>query len=183
MRVANEDPRLERADREIEEMTSRADRRVSKKSPKRRIEKLRKGDELPPGVIKLVKVYIAMKRKLSVGDKMAGRHGNKGVIARIVPEEDMPFLAGRHAGGDRAQPARRSLAHERRPDSGDASRVGGQRARPQLRDAGLRRRDGEGDQELARRRPACRRRGKTQLFDGMPGEAFEQDVTSATSTC
>ncbi|HVZ82966.1 MAG TPA: hypothetical protein VG893_04770, partial [Terracidiphilus sp.] len=51
-----------------------------------------KGDELPPGVIKLVKVYVAMKRKLSVGDKMAGRHGNKGVIARILPEEDMPYL-------------------------------------------------------------------------------------------
>src|SRR2546429_8924115 len=55
-------------------------------------EKLKKGDELPPGVIKLVKVYIAMKRKLSIGDKMAGRHGNKGVIARIVPQEDMPYL-------------------------------------------------------------------------------------------
>src|SRR5256884_2390799 len=55
-------------------------------------DKLTKGDELPPGVIKLVKVYIAMKRKLSVGDKMAGRHGNKGVIARILPEEDMPYL-------------------------------------------------------------------------------------------
>ena len=55
-------------------------------------DKLTKGDELPPGVIKLVKVYVAMKRKLSVGDKMAGRHGNKGVIARILPEEDMPYL-------------------------------------------------------------------------------------------
>ena len=55
-------------------------------------EKIRRGDELPPGVIKLVKVYVAMKRKLSVGDKMAGRHGNKGVIARILPEEDMPHL-------------------------------------------------------------------------------------------
>ena len=58
----------------------------------RRIQKLKKGDELPPGVIKLVKVFIAMKRKLSVGDKMAGRHGNKGVIARILPEEDMPYM-------------------------------------------------------------------------------------------
>jgi DNA-directed RNA polymerase subunit beta len=56
------------------------------------VAKLQKGDELPPGVIKLVKVYVAMKRKLSVGDKMAGRHGNKGVIARILPEEDMPYL-------------------------------------------------------------------------------------------
>ncbi len=57
-----------------------------------KIEKLTKGDELPPGVIKLVKVYLAIKRKLSVGDKMAGRHGNKGVISRILPEEDMPYL-------------------------------------------------------------------------------------------
>jgi len=53
---------------------------------------VRTGDELPPGVIKLVKVYIAIKRKLSVGDKMAGRHGNKGVLSRILPEEDMPFF-------------------------------------------------------------------------------------------
>ena len=55
--------------------------------------KVRKGDELPPGVIKMVKVYVAIKRKLAVGDKMAGRHGNKGVVSRILPEEDMPFLA------------------------------------------------------------------------------------------
>ena len=65
---------------------------VLEKITDEKIGKLRKGDELPPGVIKLVKVYIAMKRKLSVGDKMAGRHGNKGVIARILPEEDMPYL-------------------------------------------------------------------------------------------
>ncbi len=57
-----------------------------------RISRLKKGDELPPGVIKLVKTYIAMKRKLSVGDKMAGRHGNKGVVSRIMPEEDLPYL-------------------------------------------------------------------------------------------
>ena len=57
-----------------------------------KIEKLRKGDELSPGVIKMVKVYVAIKRKIQVGDKMAGRHGNKGVISRILPEEDMPFL-------------------------------------------------------------------------------------------
>ncbi|MFH0825878.1 MAG: DNA-directed RNA polymerase subunit beta, partial [Pseudomonadota bacterium] len=57
-----------------------------------RINRLKKGDELPPGVIKLVKVYIAIKRKLSVGDKMAGRHGNKGVLSRILPVEDMPYF-------------------------------------------------------------------------------------------
>jgi DNA-directed RNA polymerase subunit beta len=57
-----------------------------------KIEKLRGGDELPPGVIKMVKVFVAIKRKLQVGDKMAGRHGNKGVISRILPEEDMPYM-------------------------------------------------------------------------------------------
>ena len=55
--------------------------------------KIKKGDELPPGVISMVKIYIAIKRKLSVGDKMAGRHGNKGVVSRIMPEEDMPYLS------------------------------------------------------------------------------------------
>jgi DNA-directed RNA polymerase subunit beta len=57
-----------------------------------KIGKVTKGDELPPGVIKLVKVYVAIKRKLQVGDKMAGRHGNKGVVSRILPAEDMPYL-------------------------------------------------------------------------------------------
>jgi DNA-directed RNA polymerase subunit beta len=59
---------------------------------KRRIERLKHGDELPSGVIEMVKVYVATKRTLSIGDKIAGRHGNKGVIAKILPEEDMPFL-------------------------------------------------------------------------------------------
>ncbi|SHO44996.1 DNA-directed RNA polymerase subunit beta [Desulfopila aestuarii] len=57
------------------------------------IDRMRKGDDLPPGVVKMVKVYVATKRKLSVGDKMAGRHGNKGVVSRLLPEEDMPFFA------------------------------------------------------------------------------------------
>ena len=76
---------------EIEEMTSRQID-VLRKITNEKIAKQQKGDELSPGVIKLVKIYIAMKRKLSVGDKMAGRHGNKGVISRILPEEDMPYL-------------------------------------------------------------------------------------------
>jgi len=58
-----------------------------------RISRLQKGDDLPPGVIRMVKVYVAIKRKLAVGDKMAGRHGNKGVVSRILPEEDMPYFA------------------------------------------------------------------------------------------
>ena len=62
------------------------------KELEKEIEKVTRGDELPPGVVKLVKVYVAKKRKLSVGDKMAGRHGNKGVVAKILPEEDLPYL-------------------------------------------------------------------------------------------
>ena len=91
LRLNDKDPLLIEKIDEIEEMTSRQID-VLRKITDERIAKLKKGDELPPGVIKLVKVYIAMKRKLSVGDKMAGRHGNKGVIARIVPQEDMPYM-------------------------------------------------------------------------------------------
>jgi len=91
IKIAKKDPSLLEKIDEIEEMTSRQID-ILGKITEDNIQKLKKGDELPPGVIKLVKVYIAMKRKLSVGDKMAGRHGNKGVIARILPEEDMPYL-------------------------------------------------------------------------------------------
>jgi DNA-directed RNA polymerase subunit beta len=66
-------------------------KRIKEKFEDRR-EKLERGDELPPGVLKMVKVFVAVKRKLQPGDKMAGRHGNKGVISRILPQEDMPFL-------------------------------------------------------------------------------------------
>jgi DNA-directed RNA polymerase subunit beta len=91
LKLNEKDPLLIEKIEEIEEMTSRQID-VLRKITEERKEKLKKGDELPPGVIKLAKVYIAMKRKLSIGDKMAGRHGNKGVIARIVPDEDMPTL-------------------------------------------------------------------------------------------
>src|SRR5258705_371373 len=91
LKLADKDPLLIEKIDEIEEMTSRQID-VLRKIIEERKEKLRKRDELPPGLIKLVKCYIAIKRKLSVGDKMAGRHGNKGVIARIVPEADMPYL-------------------------------------------------------------------------------------------
>ena len=91
IRYADKDPRVNEQIDEIEEMTSRQIE-VLRKITNEKVAKLQKGDELSPGVIKMVKVYVAMKRKLSVGDKMAGRHGNKGVIARILPEEDMPYL-------------------------------------------------------------------------------------------
>ncbi|PIP44058.1 MAG: DNA-directed RNA polymerase subunit beta, partial [Deltaproteobacteria bacterium CG23_combo_of_CG06-09_8_20_14_all_60_8] len=67
--------------------------KVVKNNYEARLDRMVKGDDLPPGVIKMVKVYVATKRKLSVGDKMAGRHGNKGVVSRILPMEDMPYFA------------------------------------------------------------------------------------------
>ena len=94
-----------------------------------KLERLKAGDELAPGVIKMIKVFVAIKRRLQVGDKMAGRHGNKGVLSRILPEEDMPSSRGRHPGRYRAESARRAVTHERRPDSRDSSRMGRARAR------------------------------------------------------
>ena len=73
--------------------TSRRWSELARSTSARRSSVSRRGDELPPGVIKMVKVYVAIKRKIQVGDKMAGRHGNKGVVSRILPEEDMPYLA------------------------------------------------------------------------------------------
>src|SRR5213083_3010146 len=91
LKVNADDPRLEEDLRELEERTERQVEVIRNQFEEKK-EKVRRGDELPPGVIKLVKVYVAMKRKLSVGDKMAGRHGNKGVIVRMLPEEGMPYL-------------------------------------------------------------------------------------------
>ncbi len=77
--------------REIIDAANQVKAKIEEKAEDR-IDRILQPDELPPGVIQLVKVYLAEKRKISVGDKMAGRHGNKGIVARIVPEEDMPFL-------------------------------------------------------------------------------------------
>ena len=103
-----------------------------------RVQKLEAGDELPPGVLKMVKVFVAVKRKLQTGDKMAGRHGNKGIISRVLPIEDMPFLEdGTHAdmvlnplgvpsrmnvGPDLRDPPRLGRSRPRQPDPGDAGR-------------------------------------------------------------
>ncbi|HKL25199.1 MAG TPA: DNA-directed RNA polymerase subunit beta [Desulfuromonadales bacterium] len=89
---------LSLANAEVEQKVAEVMRRLTEREEliksvfANKIEKLKRGDDLQPGVIKMVKVYIAIKRKLSVGDKMAGRHGNKGVLSRILPEEDMPYL-------------------------------------------------------------------------------------------
>ncbi len=141
-----------------------------------RIQLLQKGDELPPGVIKLVKVYVAMKRKLQVGDKMAGRHGNKGVISRILPVEDMPFLPD----GTPVEivlnplgvPSRMNVGQILETHLGWAGKLLGVSFASAVFD-GAAERDLKGYLAQAKL-PGS---GKTELFDGMTGQSFEQQVT------
>src|SRR4030095_9930770 len=98
-----------------------------------KIERLQGGDELPPGVIKMVKVFVAIKRKLQVGDKMAGRHGNKGVLSRILPEEDMPYLPD---GTPVGVPSRMNVGQILEPHLGWASLEIGRQLESELRDDG-----------------------------------------------
>jgi DNA-directed RNA polymerase subunit beta len=175
LRVKDRDPRLNEQIDEIEEMTSRQIA-VLEKITEEKIAKLKKGDELPPGVIKLVKVYIAMKRKLSVGDKMAGRHGNKGVIARIVPEEDMPYLPD----GTPVEivlnplgvPSRMNVGQILETHLGWAGfKLGTKFATPVFDGAA------EKDIKKALNDAGLPSSGKITLYDGMSGQAFEQPVT------
>ncbi len=141
-----------------------------------RIGLLQKGDELPPGVIKLVKVYVAMKRKLQVGDKMAGRHGNKGVISRILPEEDMPYLPD----GTPVEivlnplgvPSRMNVGQILETHLGWAGKVLGLKFATPVFDGAR-----EPDIKELLRQAELPESGKTPLYDGMTGEAFEQKVT------
>jgi DNA-directed RNA polymerase subunit beta len=98
-----------------------------------KVEKVRRGDDLPPGVMKMVKVFIAVKRKLQPGDKMAGRHGNKGVISKVVPMEDMPFLADGTPVDFVLNPLGVPSPDERRPDPRDPHGLGRARSGPQDR--------------------------------------------------
>jgi DNA-directed RNA polymerase subunit beta len=175
MRLATKDIRLNEQIDEIEEMTSRQIA-VLEKITEEKIAKLRKGDELPPGVIKLVKVYIAMKRKLSVGDKMAGRHGNKGVIARIVPEEDMPYMPD----GTPVEIVLNPLGVPSRMNVGQilethlgwaAEKLGLHFATPVF--------DGAAEKDIKDRltEAGLPTSGKIELHDGVTGMMFEQPVT------
>jgi DNA-directed RNA polymerase subunit beta len=141
-----------------------------------RIGRLRRGDDLPPGVIKMVKVYVAVKRKLSVGDKMAGRHGNKGVVSKILPEEDMPFLPD----GTPVEivlnplgvPSRMNVGQILETHLGWAARaLGLWVASPVF--------DGATEQEIKEhlKQAALPSSGKTRLYDGRTGKAFHQEVT------
>ena len=174
---------------EIKEYEDRTERQIKILSDiyEEKIAKLRQGDELSPGVIKMVKVFIAMKRKLSVGDKMAGRHGNKGVIARILPEEDMPYLPD----GTPVEivlnplgvPSRMNVGQILETHLGWAARVLGMHfATPVF--------DGATETEIKKKLQASGDRarelglpeivnesGKAVLYDGLSGDPFEQKVT------
>jgi DNA-directed RNA polymerase subunit beta len=160
---------------EIEEMTTRQID-VLRKIHEERIAKLRRGDELPPGVIKLVKVYVAMKRKLSVGDKMAGRHGNKGVIARILPEEDMPYLPdGKPVEivlNPLGVPSRMNVGQILETHLGWAAQALGLYFATPVFDGAL-----ESEIKSMLQKANLPQTGRTRLYDGMTGVPFEQEVT------
>ena len=148
----------------------------------RSLDRIESGDDVDPGIIKQVKVYIASKRKLSVGDKMAGRHGNKGVVAKIVPEEDMPFL---HDGtpveivlNPLGVPSRMNVGQVLETHLGVAAKaLGFKVATPVF--------DGIDEPEIRKYLTDAKRidgftwvteTGKSTLYDGRTGEAFDQNV-------
>jgi len=142
----------------------------------RKLNSLKRGDELPTGVQQMVKVYVATKRQISVGDKMAGRHGNKGVISKVLPEEDMPFLAD----GTPVDILLNPLGVPSRMNVGQilethlgwaAAKLGFKAITPVF--------DGANEEEIraALKEAGCHESGKTVLYDGRTGEPFEQPVT------
>jgi len=138
-------------------------------------ERVEMGDELPPGVIQLVKVLVARKRKLSVGDKMAGRHGNKGVIAKILPEEDMPYLPD----GTPVEivlnplgvPSRMNVGQVLETHLGWAAKVLGFHAQTEVFNGAV-----EREVKAALREAGLDGDGKTVLYDGRTGEPFHERV-------
>ncbi|MFQ5894423.1 MAG: DNA-directed RNA polymerase subunit beta [Nitrospinota bacterium] len=140
-----------------------------------KVSKLRRGDELPPGVIKQVKVYVAMKRKLQVGDKMAGRHGNKGVVSIIVPEEDMPILEdGRPVDivlNPLGVPSRMNVGQILEANLGWAAKELGVHFSSPVFDGAR-----EEDIRRAMERADLPASGETVLRDGRTGEPFDQRV-------
>lgn len=141
----------------------------------RKINNLKRGDELPSGVLEAGKVSVATKRKLSVGDKMAGRHGNKGVIARILPEEDMPFLED----GSRAEILLNPLGVPSRMNVGQllethlgwaSSKLGIQAVTPIF--------EGASEEQIrdTLREAGLPEDGKAVLYDGRTGEPFDQEI-------
>ena len=142
----------------------------------RKLNSLKRGDELPSGVQQMVKVYVATKRVISVGDKMAGRHGNKGVISKVLPEEDMPYLAD----GTPVDILLNPLGVPSRMNVGQilethlgyaAARLGFKAVTPVF--------DGATEEEIrgCLKEAGVPESGKSYLYDGRTGERFEQPVT------
>src|SRR4029077_3362990 len=142
----------------------------------RRLNSLKRGDELPSGVQQMVKVYVATKRQISVGDKMAGRHGNKGVISKILPEEDMPYLAD----GTPVDILLNPLGVPSRMNVGQilethlgwaAQKLGFKAVTPVF--------DGATEEEIRKclKEAGISETGKSFLYDGRTGDRFEQPVT------
>jgi DNA-directed RNA polymerase subunit beta len=158
---------MEAAARAIEKVESRFEKES---------ERIMRGDELPPGVSKLVKVYVARKRKVSVGDKMAGRHGNKGVVSRIVPDEDMPHLPdGTPIDvilNPLGVPSRMNLGQILETHLGWAvDKLGYKVSTPVFNGATI---DEIKKLLVEAKLPES---GKVRLMDGMTGEPFDEDVT------
>jgi DNA-directed RNA polymerase subunit beta len=175
--------------------------RAMLKEKERKLEHMKRGDELPSGVLEMVKVYVATKRQLSVGDKMAGRHGNKGVIARIVPEEDMPFLADGSSVdillNPLGVPSRMNVGQILETHLGWAAAVLGFQAVTPVFDGAtedeIHKALDEANKTVKQRRKDRASRsevlnpreldvemgygGKVQLYDGRTGESFEQKTT------
>jgi len=142
----------------------------------RRVDQLRRGDELPTGVLELVKVYVATKRVLSVGDKMAGRHGNKGVIAKILPVEDMPFLEDGTpidiVLNPLGVPSRMNIGQVLETHLGWAAKTLGYRVVTPVF-------DGITEEQIrgCLKEAGLPEDGKTTLYDGRTGRPFDQKVT------
>jgi DNA-directed RNA polymerase subunit beta len=169
------DPKVDRQIQIVMDTAAKASEKVEVQHEKE-VERITRGDELPPGVSKLVKVYVFRKRKLSVGDKMAGRHGNKGVVARIVPEEDMPYLPD----GTPVEivlnplgvPSRMNVGQILETHLGWAARKMGYKvACPVFDSASV------DEIKQALEEAELSTSGKSILYDGRSGEAFDQEVT------
>ncbi len=143
---------------------------------KNRIDRIKTGDELPPGVLKLVKVYVAQKRKISVGDKMAGRHGNKGVVSKIMPVEDMPFLAnGRPVDivlNPLGVPSRMNVGQVLETHLGWAAQALGMKVATPVFDGAT-----ETQIRSLLNRANVPEDGQSTLYDGLTGDAFATPVT------
>jgi DNA-directed RNA polymerase subunit beta len=171
-------PGKEASEEQLKRLKEVLDRRMKEidRWRENEIEKVKKGDELPPGVIKMVKVYIAKKRKLSVGDKMAGRHGNKGVVSKLVPVEDMPHLPdGRPVDiilNPLGVPSRMNVGQILETHLGWAAHEGHFHVCTPVFDGAK-----EDEIKTLLKEQNLPESGKIKLYDGMTGEAFDSEVT------